>query len=182
MSLTISQITDYYKRNESVILSGGKKDYLTDWQEHFTPIETKVWEGIRAEGMWFHPQYPVRTYRLDFADPSKKIGIEADGKQYHEGEKYVQLDTLRDNRLSKLGWQIIRIKGKECFNNLPYVRFVDWNFEDASYDDLFYFYNDSADGIIRAIRCLFFTGELPSHRNIQIEALQDHCYTTLRVP
>ena len=79
----------------------------------FTPIEYGVWMIIRHNGLPFYPQFPLLNYFIDFANPFLKIGIEADGKKWHNKEK----DRIRDERLSEIGWKIFRIAGSEVWGS-----------------------------------------------------------------
>lgn len=81
---------------------------IYDWWKIFTPIEKLVWQDIRFVGIPMYPQYPVDNYFIDFADPIKKIGIEVDGKEFHQD---VEKDELRQKQLENRGWKIYRIKG-----------------------------------------------------------------------
>jgi len=64
------------------------------------------------------PQYEVahvtgQNYLIDFAIPSLKIGIEADGEAFHSSPKQVQHDSERDMQLSQTGWTILRFSDSE---------------------------------------------------------------------
>lgn len=80
-----------------------------------TPIEIELWEMLRANGLPFVMEYPVLNYFIDFADPYMKVGIEADGKEWHNKEK----DKIRDAELKKIGWKIFRIEGCKLMRNIP---------------------------------------------------------------
>jgi very-short-patch-repair endonuclease len=59
------------------------------------------------------PQFQVRSgasiiARLDFAYPRDRIGIELDGAAYHSGSDARKRDRQRDNRLSAMGWRLLR--------------------------------------------------------------------------
>lgn len=84
--------------------------YIVDWLRVFTPIEYDAWDTIRRYCLPFYPQYPVHGVILDFADPSKKIAIECDGKNWHDKAT----DAARDARLASNGWTTYRITGSEC--------------------------------------------------------------------
>ncbi len=98
----------------------------------FTPIEENVWANIRMAGLPMLPQFPEGKYFLDFADPVKKIGIEVDGRKWHQDK---EKDKIRQDWLESKGWKIFRITGlatyfdrdnfeniqdKEFFPNLPF--------------------------------------------------------------
>lgn len=91
------------------IAAGNRCDpYFFQWQ--FTPIETEAWNCIRRIGLRVFPQVPVGGVFIDFGDPHKKIGIELDGKAFHDKER----DRVRDRKLWDLGWRIFRITGSEA--------------------------------------------------------------------
>jgi very-short-patch-repair endonuclease len=59
------------------------------------------------------PQYDVMeggqfVARLDFAYPSKLLGIEADGYRWHGSIERWRSDLRRENRLKLLGWTVLR--------------------------------------------------------------------------
>lgn len=117
--------------------------YFMDWE--FTPIEQNVWGDIRTMGVPFYPQVPALNYFLDFACPFLKIGIECDGKAWHDYE----LDKARDARLSADGWMIFRIEGHEC------KRVIEpW--EESEYDDkselIQQYFITTSEGVISAIK------------------------------
>lgn len=82
------------------------------WDETFSPIERLVWSEIRMLGLPFYPEFPVGKYFIDFADPIKKIGIEVDGKEFHQDR---EKDKFRQNELENLGWMIFRISGSTVY-------------------------------------------------------------------
>lgn len=61
-------------------------------------------------------QYKVMDgkYRLDFALPSSKIGVEIDGYAYHSDRETFTSDRKRQRELENAGWRIIRFSGKEA--------------------------------------------------------------------
>lgn len=134
--------------------------YAFDWSRIFTPIEFSAWQSIRIKGgLPLYPQFPVDNYIIDFADPFKKIGLELDGKAYHDKEK----DTIRDKDLRSKGWNIYRITGSEMEN----LKFKDWesytfilnyngdqDIEEEDYHDLKHWILNTGDGVIEAIKAL----------------------------
>ncbi len=84
---------------------------IFEFDATLTPIERDVQEDLRAAGLSMFQQYPVGPYFLDFADPVKRIGIEADGKAFHDANR----DRVRDQRLwDEFGWRVYRVSGAEC--------------------------------------------------------------------
>ena len=84
-----------YKRNHS-----SKESYP---EMYFTDL-------FSAENIDLHKQFPVGSYRLDFADPDKKIAIEIDGEQHYVDKKMVAHDEIRDAYLKSIGWYVYRIR------------------------------------------------------------------------
>lgn len=69
------------------------------------------------------PQQPVGKYRIDFAIPELKFGIEIDGLAYHNGQESFMRDRSRQREIESQGWRIVRFAAKEisldvdkCFN------------------------------------------------------------------
>jgi len=123
----------------------GCDPYFYQWK--FTPIEQKAWDLIRIYGGTFYPQVPVKNYFIDFGNPYLKIGLEVDGKQWHDIKK----DKKRDYELSKLGWRIYRAKGREVMwlKDNPYQERID----DEKYK---YYLENSGEGLIKAIAYIYF--------------------------
>jgi len=118
------------------------------WLNIFTPIEENIWSDIRYLGLTFYPQYPVDKYFIDFADPIKKIGIEADGKiHFNQLEK----DELRDKKLAKLGWDIIRIQGRQTYKTIKDYFPEEYNKEDYDEKIMEEYENDCSEGILRKL-------------------------------
>lgn len=137
--------------------------YFMDWE--FTPIEQNVWGDIRTLGLPFYPQVPVLNYFIDFGNPFLKIGIECDGKAWHDYD----LDRARDARLAAAGWMIFRIEGHEC------KRVVDIYPEDEEDDPeaAHRYYSATSEGILTAIKRKYF--DRPGPEDFRIEAtLFDH--------
>jgi len=67
----------------------------------------------------FKQEYSVGIYSIDFAWVNKKIAIEIDGAQ-HEKPDYKARDKRKDKKLSDEGWDILRIKWKDMFNDTKY--------------------------------------------------------------
>tara|TARA_B110000008_G_scaffold235970_1_gene241041 strand:+ start:289 stop:771 length:483 start_codon:yes stop_codon:yes gene_type:complete len=63
-----------------------------------------------------------KTYRLDFAFPRFKVGIEADGFDFHQSRSEKLNDAKRDADLAKEGWVIYRYQGSLISKYPEYVR------------------------------------------------------------
>lgn len=90
--------------------------HIVNLEKLFTPIERNIWDDLRYLGLPLYPQYPALKYMLDFADPFKKICIEADGKEYHQDKAR---DKKRHLELEANGWTVYHIPGGDT------VRWVD---------------------------------------------------------
>ncbi|QZT62876.1 DUF559 domain-containing protein [Mycolicibacterium austroafricanum] len=52
--------------------------------------------------------YPLAGYLIDVAFPYPKVAIEVDGFAFHSDHDAFQKDRVRQNRISLLGWQVLR--------------------------------------------------------------------------
>lgn len=73
-----------------------------------SPLETKFFRLIRRHRLP-QPQlgYEVGPYRLDFAYPHAKLGIELEGYAYHSGRSAWLNDAPRRNYFSDHGWLVL---------------------------------------------------------------------------
>ena len=60
-------------------------------------------------------EYVIGKFRIDFAWIDKKLAIEIDGSQ-HEKIEHKQRDIKKDEYLKSQGWQVLRIKWLNIFN------------------------------------------------------------------
>jgi Uncharacterized protein conserved in bacteria len=89
-------------------------------------------EFYTEEHKHYQTEYPFDRFSLDFAWVSKKLCIEIDGEQ-HEKLEYKERDDRKDKLLKDNGWEIIRIKWKDCFNNPKiYIEMVRNKFKDLN--------------------------------------------------
>lgn len=89
-----------------------------------SPIESRLYEAMCAEGLHPVPQFPVEGYIVDFAFPEFRLAIEADGAAYHEGAQRDH-DRKRDWILkSRYGWTVKRFWGTTIFNKPANCAFV----------------------------------------------------------
>lgn len=88
-----------------------------------SPIELKLYEAMRREGLSPIPQYCIQGYFVDFAFPNARIVVEADGAAYHQAERRDR-DRQRDWVLRRHGWKVLRFRGTtihERATNCAYV-------------------------------------------------------------
>lgn len=147
--------------------------YFHEWR--FSPIEDYVFNDIRAFGLPFYPQFPVLNYFLDFGCPFLKIGIECDGKQWHDAER----DARRDARLANEGWMIFRITGSECIRSADFNDLTEHTDKDAF---MRRFYMQTSEGLLTAIqRTYFMEPEYDyQYRDLVDETLGAHISTQSR--
>ena len=86
-----------------------------------SPIEDMFWFAYRElkprELRGLVTQYRVGRYRLDFALPRIKIGIELDGHWSHSSTTAIAHDRRRQRNLEAAGWRVIRFGGREVYND-----------------------------------------------------------------
>jgi len=90
-----------------------------------SPIEKAFWReavllGLNRHGL--RPAHSVRTtagrlYRIDFAIPEHKFGIELDGYEFHSNRDQFDKDRRRQRELELDGWRIVRFSGREVHND-----------------------------------------------------------------
>jgi len=75
-----------------------------------------LWKLLRAkrlEGWKFRRQLPIGRYIVDFACPSARLIVEADGGQHSENAR----DAVRDRWLVSQGWRVIRFWNTDILTN-----------------------------------------------------------------
>lgn len=84
-----------------------------------SPIEKAFWvEHLRQglpplTGLVSQHELLDGKYRLDFALPDRKIGVELDGYAYHSSPEAFTRDRARQRNIERAGWRIIRFSGSE---------------------------------------------------------------------
>lgn len=139
--------------------------YFMNW--NFSPIETHVWNEIRTLGLPFYPQVPVLNYFIDFGCPFLKIGIECDGKAWHNAEE----DAVRDERLSEEGWMIFRIEGHECFRLIEPWEIYD-KYERANKIEEYFM--TTSEGVLSAIRRKYLDQDTSKYEYLIEATLFEH--------
>ena len=102
----------YAERAEYILL----KEKAREMRHNPTEAESALWGILRNKqlGYKFHRQYVVETYIVDFVCLDKLLIVELDGK-YHSLSEQKERDKARENRLSQLGFRILRITNEELF-------------------------------------------------------------------
>ncbi len=75
-----------------------------------SPIELKLYEALRQEGLDPVPQFYIQGYYADFAFPDVRLAVEADGA-VHQGVEQHEHDRKRDWILTRQGWTVKRFHG-----------------------------------------------------------------------
>lgn len=124
---------------------------IIDWMSFMTQIEQYAYMSIKCRGLrGFYPQYPVLNYILDFGNPYIKVGIETDGKDYHDPQK----DRIRDQELySTTQWKIYRVSGKEAYRQVEHPSQEEYFNIDSWYKYLM----TTVEGVIEAIHHVYFS-------------------------
>lgn len=188
---TLDKITDkwgfirqLYMESLPMIMDRAKADVITpinpyavDWSQYFSPIEEMTWQSIRRHYFAMYPQFPVFNHFIDFANPYLRIGLELDGKDYHDPIK----DAIRDAMLWRYGWRIFRVSGKECF--VPFKErdeIVD-DFENyhqdeqQKKDDLHHWITNTMDGVVYALKQVYFLPPKSTHAYYScLNTLENH--------
>ena len=85
-----------------------------------TDAERKLWYGLRDRrlaGLKFVRQMPVDRYVADFCCREARLIVEVDGSQHAESLR----DRVRDERLSALGFRVVRFWNHDVLRDLPMV-------------------------------------------------------------
>ncbi|MEJ1936687.1 DUF559 domain-containing protein, partial [Nostoc sp. NIES-2111] len=89
-------------------------------RQDMTDAERKLWLALRDRrlaGLMFVRQMPVGRYIADFCCREAGLIVEVDGSQHAESVR----DLLRDARLARLGYRVIRFWNHEVLRDLPMV-------------------------------------------------------------
>lgn len=172
------------------ILEQAKRDlvspinpYPIDWSRYFSPIEEIAWASIRSHYIAMYPQFPVFNFFIDFANPHLRIGIEMDGKDFHDPEK----DKIRDEMLYRHGWRIFRISGREAHAKFRYRDEVEQEIQETGsismyygdegwvHPDIRHWLMSTSDGVIYAIRQVYFlNAEDSKYYHVCCDTLHEH--------
>lgn len=85
--------------------------------------EIKLRKALEKHGLGnFTPQFQVLgRYLIDIAFPKEKVAIECDGFYWHNLPKRIERDKLRDRRLEKEGWRVLRVPNENIHKNIGQV-------------------------------------------------------------
>ena len=88
-----------------------------------TDAELKIWQALRAGRLMsykFKRQVPISDCIVDFVCFEQKMIVEIDGGQHLESSE----DELRDAKLTKMGFKVLRFWNNDVMQNLEGVLMV----------------------------------------------------------
>jgi very-short-patch-repair endonuclease len=87
-----------------------------------TIAETILWQHLRGKslGAKFQRQHVVLDFIADFICIESQLIIEVDGS-YHLVDNQIVKDRIRDERLLKIGYKILRVTNDEVLNDIDGV-------------------------------------------------------------
>jgi len=90
---------------------------LREGRPPLTPIEDRLLQGLINRDLQPRIQFGIVHYRADFAFPSQRLVVEADGRDWHDPAR----DAVRDKALRALGWVTLRFPGWRIHHELDVV-------------------------------------------------------------
>lgn len=101
--------------------------YLTatrkELRNNGTPAEAALWQLLKnsqLDGRKFRRQASIENYIVDFFCPSEKLVIELDGS-VHNHPVVAENDRHRDERLTDMGYTVLRFENKDIFELTEWV-------------------------------------------------------------
>ncbi len=165
-----------YQLMEPELLKCGRDwthPYFLDFGKHFSPIESIVWSELRSNRVAMYPEYPVQGRFIDFWNPALRVGLEADGREWHDRVR----DTSRDQEIwNAVGGVVFRVTGAECNSRTEPPWELDADHQDYS-RDLERWWMHSSAGVVRAISVAYggIPGAGKSEREWALSSLTAHC-------
>ena len=91
-----------------------------------TPLERSVAAILDGIGATFMREHPVfldgRVFYLDFAFPSFRVAVEADGRRWHSDAQAFERDREKHNALTDAGWRVVRVTERQVRSDPEGVR------------------------------------------------------------
>ena len=114
-------IRDRYKTARKLEYELLKKN-AKDLRRFSTEAESALWEILRGKnlGEKFRRQHIIDDIIVDFVCLSKKLVIEVDGG-YHNQPEIQELDKIKTDILSNIGYKVIRFTNEEVLGNTDSV-------------------------------------------------------------
>ena len=98
------------------------KDFARQNRKNATLAENMLWENIRNKGLGvdFRRQHIIADFIVDFVCLDKMLIVEVDGG-YHSEVSQQEDDKSRTERLTRLGFRIVRYTNEEVMNETENV-------------------------------------------------------------
>ena len=101
--------------------------YLTTTRKqlrnNLTPAEAALWNLLKNKqlnGYRFRRQVSIENYIVDFYCPEIRLVVELDGS-VHNHPQIAENDKNRDERLTDLGYTVLRFENKDVFELTDWV-------------------------------------------------------------
>ena len=99
--------TAFYAKHPEKHLNAYVRRMGGDRNGSMTGIERSMGKELRSRGLQPEYNYHVGRFWIDWAFPEQKLGIECDGKWWHQDK---EKDKRRDEKLAKGGWQMLHFQ------------------------------------------------------------------------
>ena len=111
------KIIDYYKTS-SPDLYALLSEYSKTMRGNQTEAESAMWELLRRKQLdvKFRRQHIIGDFIVDFVCLNKKLVVEVDGG-YHNHQEQKEVDRLRTQMLSDMGYRVVRFTNEEILSN-----------------------------------------------------------------
>jgi len=99
------------------------KNRRTELRNNLTPAEAVLWKALKGSALMdrkFRRQHSIENYIADFYCPEEKLIIELDGGVHNDPIQSMN-DAERTQRLTQLGYTVLRFRNDTVFSNLPAV-------------------------------------------------------------
>ena len=99
------------------------KDWSVENRKYPTEAEYCLWEFLRSKnvGHKFRRQHIIDDYIVDFVNLHTKLIIEVDG-EYHLTEEQKELDKIREEKLTSLGFTTLRFSNEQVLQDTDNVK------------------------------------------------------------
>jgi very-short-patch-repair endonuclease len=81
-------------------------------EKYFSKVIVNEFDDVVCE-----TEYPLGNFSFDFAWVHKKKAIEIDGEQHYRFKEYIDRDIRKDKLAKQNGWDVLRIRWKDMYNN-----------------------------------------------------------------
>lgn len=110
-------------RNEPIINRSYLRETRKQLRNNLTPAEAALWNLLRnkqLDGHRFRRQVSIENYIVDFYCAEIRLVIELDGS-VHNHPTIAESDKSRDERLTDLGYTVLRFENKDVFDLTDWV-------------------------------------------------------------